>query len=171
MKRNDRSVDETEYLKQFTAQLLNEARDLWPVLAKWVGSRLILSYRQKKLKMSIWGFHTNEFIKPSSSIPMLQIAIKHLKWSLFVRFLRSTFPLLTSGRLLLLIITSKEQHSSFVNIHILNDMSPNHRNMIFKPMLMKTKWSRWLTFAKPERAISLIKYIIAKYVLTRFTQT
>ncbi len=40
---------------------------------------------------------------------------------------------------------------------ILDGMSPNQGNMIFKPMLMKTKQMCWLTFAKP-RARDLRSY-------------
>ncbi len=52
---------------------------------------------------------------------MIQIVIKHLKWTLFIRFLRKTFSLLTSGWLLLLTTSSlccKAQHSSIVNIYM-----------------------------------------------------
>ncbi len=56
---------------------------------------------------------------------------------------------------------------------ILHDMSSNQWNMIFKPMPMKAKQMQWLTFAKSvNKTRNLpIKYIIAKYVLARFTQT
>ncbi len=72
---------------------------------------LILSYRQKKFKMSVLVefevFTKMSSLSPLLAIPMLQIVIKHLKWSLFVRFLRGVpFSLLASGRLLLILTTS-----------------------------------------------------------------
>ncbi len=146
---------------------------------------LILSYRQKKWKMSVLVkfevFTKMSSLSPLLAIPMLQIVIKHLKMIFICMFSeRSTFSLLASGRLLLLLTTSCRsivaKHSIQYSYRILHDMSPNQWNIIFKPMLMKTKRSRWLTFAKCVHktrlsAISLIKNIIEKYVLVRFTQS
>ncbi len=57
-------------------------------------------------------------LSPRLAIPMLQTVINHPHWSLFVCFLRGVpFPLLTSGRLLLLLITGLLLQSA-VNIHI-----------------------------------------------------
>ncbi len=72
---------------------------------------LILSYRQKKGKMSVLVefevFAKMSSLSPLLAIPVLQIVNKHLKWSLFVHFLNGVhFSLLTSGRLLLFLTTS-----------------------------------------------------------------
>ncbi len=86
------------------------------------------------------------------AIPMLQIVIKHLKWTLFIHFLRRTvFSLLDDCccSLLLLLQSTAFQLCEYL-YWILHDMSPNQWNVIFKPMLMTTKQGphRWLTFAK-----------------------
>ncbi len=81
--------------------------------------------------------------------------IKYLKWSLFVRFLRSIYFSLHTGWRTdaaslhkLYVCRCKELHSRILRIFISNSwlhMTPNQWNMIF--MLMKTKRLRWLTFA------------------------
>ncbi len=121
----------------------------------------LLLYRQKnkKWKMSVLVefevFTKISSLSPLLAIPMLQIVIKHLKWSLFVCFLRGV-PFLCS----LLddccfsphVVGLLSQRAAFqlceYSYRILDYMSPNQWNMIFKPMLMKTIRSRWLTFAK-----------------------
>ncbi len=122
---------------------------------------LIMSYRQNKMRILV---QFEVFTKMSSSspllvIPMLQIVIKLLKWSLFGRLLRG---LLDDCCCFLTQVTC----SSIVAKHSIPALwiftsSPNQSNMIFRPMLMKTKRSRWLTLAKRvhkplrERAFSL----------------
>ncbi len=93
-------------------------------------------------------------LSPLLAIPMLKIVIKHLKWSLFVRFLRGVpFLCSLSGRLLLLLNKSwrfyrcKAQHSSFVNNQILDYMSPNQWIWFSNPCWWKQN-DCWLTFAK-----------------------
>ncbi len=81
---------------------------------------------------------------------MLEIVIKHLKLYLYI-FWGEPFFLLTSGWLLLLTTSSLRlllqstafQHCEYL-YRILHDMCPNQWNVIFKPMLMKTKGPhRW----------------------------
>ncbi len=95
-------------------------------------------------------------LSPLLAIPMLQIVIKHLKWSLFVCFLRG-LPFLCSllddcccfsPHVIGLSLQSAAFQLCEYSYRILHDMSPNRWNIIFKPMLMKTKRSHWLTFAK-----------------------
>ncbi len=88
---------------------------------------------------------------------MLQIVMKHLKWTLFICFPRRTVfsahfwmtaAALTTSRLRLLLQSTAFQLCEYL-YWILHDMRPNQWNVIFKPMLMKTKGShRCLTFAK-----------------------
>ncbi len=121
---------------------------------------LILSYRQKKWKMSVLVefevFTKMSSLSPLLAISMLQIVIKHLKWSLFVRFLRGV-PFLCSllddcccfsPQVVGLLLQRAAFQLCEYSYRILHYMSPNQWNIIFKPMLMKTKRSRWLTFAK-----------------------
>ncbi len=117
---------------------------LWPVLAIWVR---ILTYKgKKKCQADFEVFTKMSSLSPLLAIPMLQIVIKHLKWSLFVRFL-STFSLLASGRLLLLITCCRSiVASSSIPALWIFISSPNQWNMIFGSkmlMLMKTIRSRW----------------------------
>ncbi len=87
---------------------------------------------------------------------MLQIVMKHLKWTLFICFLRRTVfsahwmtaECCCSLRVRLLLQSTAFQLCEYL-YWILHDMRPNQWNVIFKPMLMKTKGShRCLTFAK-----------------------
>ncbi len=107
---------------------------------------LILSYRQKKWKMvEIEVFTEISSLSCLLAIPLLQIVIKHLKVSLFVCFLRG-IPFFWSLLDDCFCFSPKVVGQYFAKRSILCEYS--YRIGFFKSMLMKIKWSRWLTFAK-----------------------